>query len=180
MPHLDSLYAPKTQQHHHKYWLPETQYVPLSHHKSAHLFLLLFQLLSTSFLNKSLIGEEQSITGWFPVCWIAFSNSRFKLLINLCTKSGVYFTEYAIDFGNDADGAAKLISEILSQVYGLKPIDEYSVFTNVGSEVEKSRKAFNAKYGPRLWPTVLGIIALIVCMIISIMDWLGLLYWTLM
>lgn len=84
---------------------------------------------------------------------------------HLCKISGEFVKEYAIDFGKDADGAAKLISEILSKVYGLKPEDEYSVFTNVGNEIEKSRKEAKSKYGFRepelLWKIVLAILIFI-------------------
>lgn len=76
--------------------------------------------------------------------------------------------EYAIDFGKDADGAAKLISEILSKVYGLKPEDEYSVLTNVGhDEVEKSRKVAGSKYGVPLWKPVLAILIMIACLLLN-------------
>lgn len=55
---------------------------------------------------------------------------------------------YAIDFGKDAEGAASLISEILSEVYGLKPTDDYDIMTNAGTvEVGRSRKAWNDAHG---------------------------------
>lgn len=46
----------------------------------------------------------------------------------------VYVRQYAIDFGKDAEGAAMLISEILSQVFELNPTDDYDIITNVGIE----------------------------------------------
>lgn len=46
----------------------------------------------------------------------------------------VHVREYAIDFGKDAEGAAMLISEILSQVFELTPTDNYDIITNVGYE----------------------------------------------
>ena len=56
--------------------------------------------------------------------------------------------EYAIDFGNDAEGASALISEILSKVMGLKPSDSFDIFTNIGvDKVEQARNAWYASHG---------------------------------
>ena len=56
--------------------------------------------------------------------------------------------QYAIDFGEDAEGAARLISEIMIKVYGV-PLDEgVEFYTNYGfANVEKSRKQVNASRG---------------------------------
>lgn len=55
---------------------------------------------------------------------------------------------YAIDFGKDAEGAAALISEILSEVEGLKPTDDYDIMTNAGAaQVERARKAWWNAHG---------------------------------
>ena len=54
--------------------------------------------------------------------------------------------EYAIDFGKDVEGAAALVSEILSQVYNLYPTDNFNICTNVGDNIEQSRNAMNAAY----------------------------------
>ena len=105
--------------------------------------------------EKNLIAKFKSLPS-FPL-----------FACHLSKSLGDSYTEYAIDFGKDTDGAAKLISEILLQVYGLKPEDEYFVFTNVGGEVEKSRKAFNDKHGIPGWFIVL---ALIVCILLFIWD----------
>lgn len=59
-----------------------------------------------------------------------------------------YSREYAIDFGKDAEGAAALISEILSEVLGLKPTDDYDIMTNAGdAHAERARKAWNTSHG---------------------------------
>lgn len=42
----------------------------------------------------------------------------------------------------DAEGTAALISEILSEVKGVKPSDNYDIFTNVGANIGKARKAW--------------------------------------
>lgn len=54
--------------------------------------------------------------------------------------------EYAIDFGNDADGATKLVSEILIKVFGLKPTDNYDIFTNMGEEVVQTQEAWKSAH----------------------------------
>lgn len=55
---------------------------------------------------------------------------------------------YAIDFGNDAEGASALISEILSQVMDLNPSDNFDIFTNVGADkVQQARNAWYASHG---------------------------------
>lgn len=48
--------------------------------------------------------------------------------------------EYAIDFGEDYEGAARLISEIAIKVYGCEPGARLDYYTNVGEEyIEQSR-----------------------------------------
>lgn len=42
--------------------------------------------------------------------------------------------QYAIDFGQDAEGAAILVSEIMEKVYDIKPTDDYGIFTGVGTD----------------------------------------------
>lgn len=55
--------------------------------------------------------------------------------------------EYAIHFGEDAEGAARLISEVLIKVRGLKSTDSYDIFTNVGADIQKARNAWNEAHG---------------------------------
>lgn len=55
--------------------------------------------------------------------------------------------QYAIDFGKDAEGAAALISEILSQVYNVHPTDNFDIFTNAGNNVLRAREAWDAAHG---------------------------------
>lgn len=58
-----------------------------------------------------------------------------------------YEREYAINFGEDAEGAARLVSEILIKVKGWSPTDTYDMFTNVGDNVERARNAWNEAHG---------------------------------
>lgn len=57
-------------------------------------------------------------------------------------KDGIeyYGYEYAIDFGEDAEGAARLVSEILTKVYGVSVKENVDIFTNVGlNNIETAR-----------------------------------------
>jgi hypothetical protein len=59
-----------------------------------------------------------------------------------------YGREYAINFGEDAEGAARLISEILIKVRGWSPTDTYDMFTNVGGEnADRARNAWFEAHG---------------------------------
>jgi len=53
---------------------------------------------------------------------------------------------FKIDFGEDAEGAARLISEILIKVKGLAPTDEYDIFTNVSMEAVEAQRAWIAAH----------------------------------
>lgn len=58
--------------------------------------------------------------------------------------------EYAIDFGEDAEGAARLISEIMTTVYGI-PLDEnIEYYTNYGQHnIDETRKNIEISRGLR-------------------------------
>lgn len=83
---------------------------------------------------------------------------RFKQLpsFELFTSHFCYYTEsslkikgreYAIDFGEDAEGAARLLSEIFTKVYEV-PLDEnIEYYTNYGDAIDKSREDVNAARG---------------------------------
>lgn len=59
----------------------------------------------------------------------------------------LYGREYAINFGEDAEGAARLVSEILIKVNGWSPTEPYDMFTNVGNNINRAREAWNAAHG---------------------------------
>lgn len=57
--------------------------------------------------------------------------------------NNIYCQEYAINFGEDIEGAARLVSEILAAVFRLTPSGKYDIETNVGSEeISASRDAW--------------------------------------
>ena len=59
-----------------------------------------------------------------------------------------YCREYAIDFGNDAEGAARLISEILQKVYGWTMNTNFDMYTEVGADnVQRARDNWLKAHG---------------------------------
>lgn len=59
-----------------------------------------------------------------------------------------YSREYAIDFGKDAEGAARLISEILQKVYGWTMNTNFDMFTEVGYDnLQRARDNWNKAHG---------------------------------
>jgi len=58
-----------------------------------------------------------------------------------------YFRHYAIDFGQDVEGAARLISEYWVKVRGLSLNDSFDIFTNVGKYVAEARKDWDEAHG---------------------------------
>lgn len=59
-----------------------------------------------------------------------------------------YGREYAIDFGQDVESAARLISEILIKVEGYSQDTVFDMFTNVGSDnVKRARNGWLATHG---------------------------------
>ena len=59
----------------------------------------------------------------------------------------LYCREYAIDFGNDAEGAARLISEILQKVYGWTMGTNFDMYTEVGDDIDKARESWDRAHG---------------------------------
>jgi hypothetical protein len=58
-----------------------------------------------------------------------------------------YGRVYAINFGEDAEGAARLVSEILIKVNGWSPTEPYDMFTNVGNNINRARETWKAAHG---------------------------------
>lgn len=79
-----------------------------------------------------------------------------------------YGREYAIDFGKDAEGAAALISEILSEVIGLNPTDNYDIFTNAGNAIDQARKSWNNAHGFSYNSRNDGCVGLLIAFIMSV------------
>ena len=60
----------------------------------------------------------------------------------------VYSRDFEINFGQDAEGAARLISEILIKVKGISPSGSYGIYTGLGDEdCSDDYKEWQNKYG---------------------------------
>jgi len=70
-------------------------------------------------------------------CYSLFTYNSCKYEVNV-TPYVSY--EYAIDFGRDIEGAARLISEIMRNVLDVTSADNPEIKTNVGEMIEISRK----------------------------------------
>lgn len=67
----------------------------------------------------------------------------------------MYTRDFVINFGQDANGAARLISEILIKVKGLSPSDSYGIFTGIDDDYSSDAyKAWQKKHGFKLEDTV--------------------------
>ena len=53
---------------------------------------------------------------------------------NYTDEDGYSGREFAVNLGEDAAGAARIVSEILTKVYGWSSSEAYNMFTNVGEE----------------------------------------------
>lgn len=78
-------------------------------------------------------------------CFSLFTSRIF----NSVDTSGYerYCREYTIDFGNDADGAARLVSEIMQKVYGWTMDTNFDMFTEVGDDIKKARNSWEKAHG---------------------------------
>lgn len=70
-------------------------------------------------------------------------------IFNDVDKSGHerYCREYTIDFGNDAEGAARLTSEILQKVYKWTLDTDFDMFTEVGDDIYTARYSWEKAHG---------------------------------
>ncbi len=59
----------------------------------------------------------------------------------------LYYREYAIDFGQDVEGAARLVSEIMIKVNGCSNDTDIDIFTNAGVEVGYARQSWKVAHG---------------------------------
>ena len=86
-------------------------------------------------------------------CFPLFKSSTCVVDGSQGVKQRVY--EYAIDFGEDAEGAARLLSDIAINVFGCDPNSPIECHTNVGEDaINKSREAVT---GIPQEPKVLGL-----------------------
>lgn len=84
-----------------------------------------------------------------------------------------YGRSYAINFGEDAEGAARLVSEILIKVRGWSPTEPYDMYTNVGdNNINRARDEWDAAHGlgtvSNFESTDSGCLGIIIALIASI------------
>lgn len=93
------------------------------------------------------------------------SNSRFRS------------QEYAIDFGQDVEGAARLISEVLSKVYGI-PEDAQLIYHGEEEQIAGEKDEIQIEYsdnkeikkvlsGEEMWVCIIGIVASFLWLIVG-------------
>lgn len=58
-----------------------------------------------------------------------------------------YGREYAINFGTDVEGAARLVSEILIKIQGWSLTEPFDILTNVGNNVDRARSEWFEAHG---------------------------------
>lgn len=56
--------------------------------------------------------------------------------------------DFEINFAQDVEGAARIITELLTKVKGLSPNDEYGIFTGVGDDGEDEEEAWYESHYP--------------------------------
>ena len=85
--------------------------------------------------------------------------------------------EFYIDFGYDAEGAARLLSDIIKKVYWIKSESDFNCFVNVGSDNIKRSRRLNANKNGRIKSVAYFSCALLsLCLIVLgiIFDFVGL------
>lgn len=118
--------------------------------------LCVMRSASSKWLDGTMLQLSDSQNGLTVVKCFSDSNYRDKerearlrkldsfhlFTVHSSIRDGWRCREYAIDFGSDADGAARLISELLTKVYLYPANYTLSCHTNVGDfNVESDRKA---------------------------------------
>lgn len=79
-------------------------------------------------------------------CYPLFSCNLSTLTNN--SNEEFYCREYSIDFGKDAEGAARLVSEILQKVKGWTMNTNFDMFTEVGHDnIQKARNSWEKAHG---------------------------------
>jgi len=109
-------------------------------------------------------------------------HKRFKKLdiFNLFTPMkyktgsiyGFKYCEYAIDFGTDTEGAARILSKVLHDVYDVAYHDtelEFITLHGRGEELDKSRKQNKPWYERYIWWIGLGA-GLLIWILINLYD----------
>ena len=73
--------------------------------------------------------------------------SHYCHSINAKDETERYGYQYALDFGEDVEGAARLVSEILTKVYGVSLESNFYMYTNVGRMIGRAREMWCKLHG---------------------------------
>jgi hypothetical protein len=90
-------------------------------------------MIAFSFVPDTISGDELRLR--------KFRNlDIYELFIeHISFSEGIKFYEYAIDFGGDAEGAARLISKKIHEVDSIPYEAKIECYTNSGDDIDKSR-----------------------------------------
>ena len=73
--------------------------------------------------------------------------SHYSHSINPVDETERYGYQYALDFGEDVEGAARLVSEILIKVYGVSLEENFYMYTNAGRLIGRAREIWSCIHG---------------------------------
>ena len=73
--------------------------------------------------------------------------SHYSHSINPVDETERYGYQYALDFGEDVEGAARLVSEILTKVYGVSLEENFYMYTNAGRLIGRAREIWSCIHG---------------------------------
>ena len=73
--------------------------------------------------------------------------SHYCHSINPVDETERYGYQYALDFGEDVEGAARLVSEILTKVYGVSLEENFYMYTNAGRLIGRAREFWSRLHG---------------------------------
>ena len=73
--------------------------------------------------------------------------SHYSHSINPVDETERYGYQYALDFGADVEGAARLVSEILIKVYGVSLEENFYMYTNAGRLIGRAREIWSCIHG---------------------------------
>ena len=73
--------------------------------------------------------------------------SHYSHSINPVDETERYGYQYALDFGEDVEGAARLVSEILIKAYGVSLEENFYMYTNAGRLIGRAREIWSCIHG---------------------------------
>lgn len=120
----------------------DDELICLTNNKSGLCVLLDFsKVLNDSDYDKYNQRQERLLSAFMNLdCYQLFTPHRSFFKKDADKMEGI---EFAIDFGSDTEGAARLVSEILVKVYGLSLDEKIECYTNYGDKIDECREKIN-------------------------------------